>query len=40
MEKRMIFESLKRHSNNISVVAAKLGLSRQTLYNKMNKYGL
>jgi DNA-binding NtrC family response regulator len=40
MEKRMIYESLKRHSNNISVVAAKLGLSRQTLYNKMNKYGL
>jgi DNA-binding NtrC family response regulator len=40
MEKRMISESLKRHANNISVVAGKLGLSRQTLYNKMNKYGL
>lgn len=40
MEMRMIAESLKRHNNNISIVAVKLGLSRQTLYNKMNKYGL
>ena len=40
MEMRMIAESLKRHNNNISIVAVKLGLSRQTLYNKMNKYRL
>ncbi|HBE39895.1 MAG TPA: hypothetical protein DDW27_01570 [Bacteroidales bacterium] len=37
MEKKMIRESLKRHGNNISVVAAKLGITRQTLYNKMKK---
>ncbi len=40
MEKKMITESLKRHSNNISVVAARLGITRQTLYNKMMKYNL
>jgi two-component system response regulator HydG len=40
MEKRMIADSLRRHGNNISIVARNLGLSRQTLYNKMNKYGL
>lgn len=40
MEKKMISECLRRHSNNISVVAEKLGLSRQTLYNKINKYGI
>jgi transcriptional regulator with PAS, ATPase and Fis domain len=39
MEKKMILESLRRHGNNISVVAAKLGITRQTLYNKMNKFG-
>jgi len=37
MEKKMIRESLKRHGNNISVVAAKLGITRQTLYNKIKK---
>lgn len=40
MEKKMIYDSLKRHGNNMSVVAGKLGISRQTLYNKMNKYDL
>jgi DNA-binding NtrC family response regulator len=40
MEKKMITESLKRHSNNISIVADRLGITRQTLYNKMTKYGL
>lgn len=40
MEKKMISESLKRHSNNISVVASRLGITRQTLYNKMMKYKL
>ena len=37
MEKKLIRESLKRHENNISVVASKLGITRQTLYNKMKK---
>lgn len=40
MEKRMISESLNRYGNNISLVAAKLGLSRQTLYNKISRYNL
>jgi transcriptional regulator with PAS, ATPase and Fis domain len=38
MEKKMILESLRRHGNNISVAAAKLGITRQTLYNKMKKF--
>ncbi|MBE3086643.1 MAG: sigma-54-dependent Fis family transcriptional regulator [Bacteroidetes bacterium] len=40
MEKKMIHESLKRYSNNMSIVAGKLGITRQTLYNKMKKFGL
>lgn len=40
MEKRIIADSLKRYSNNMSVVAARLGITRQTLYNKISKYGL
>jgi transcriptional regulator with PAS, ATPase and Fis domain len=40
MEKNMITESLKKYENNMSKVAGKLGITRQTLYNKMRKYGL
>ncbi len=40
MEKQMIIESLKRNGNNLSVVASKLGITRQTLYNKLAKYNL
>jgi transcriptional regulator with PAS, ATPase and Fis domain len=40
MEKQMIIESLKRNGNNLSVVAAKLGITRQTLYTKIRKYDL
>jgi len=40
MEKKMISDSLKKYSNNISVVSEKLGVTRQTLYNKMKKYEL
>jgi DNA-binding NtrC family response regulator len=40
MEKKMIVDSLKRHFDNISVVSEKLGITRQTLYNKMKKFGL
>jgi DNA-binding NtrC family response regulator len=35
MEKKMILDCLKRHGNNISVAASKLGITRQTLYNKL-----
>lgn len=40
MEKKLISESIKRYSNNLSVVAVKLGVTRQTLYNKIKKYDL
>ena len=40
MERRMILESLRRNNNNLSVVAGKLGITRQTLYNKMSRYQL
>jgi DNA-binding NtrC family response regulator len=40
MERRLIADCLKRHSGNISTAAAKLGITRQTLYNKMKIYGL
>lgn len=40
MEKKLIYDSMKRYSNNISVVSEKLGITRQTLYNKMKKYEL
>jgi len=40
MEKKLISEAIKRHDNNLSVVASKLGITRQTLYNKLKKYDL
>jgi DNA-binding NtrC family response regulator len=40
MEKRMISDNLRRFSGNISIVSDKLGITRQTLYNKMKKYSL
>ena len=40
MEKKMIAESIKKHDNNLSIVAIKLGITRQTLYNKLKKYDL
>jgi transcriptional regulator with PAS, ATPase and Fis domain len=40
MERKMITEYLKRYNSNLSVVAGKLGITRQTLYNKMSKYEL
>ena len=40
MEKKMIIDRLKRHFDNISIVSEKLGITRQTLYNKMRKFGL
>lgn len=40
MEYSMISLAIQNHQGNISAVAKQLGISRQTLYNKMNKYGL
>ena len=40
MEHRMIEKTIKECEGNLSVVAARLGISRQTLYNKIKRYGL
>jgi len=40
MEKKMIADSLRKYSNNITTVAGKLGITRQTLYNKISRHGL
>ncbi|MDD2960944.1 MAG: helix-turn-helix domain-containing protein [Muribaculaceae bacterium] len=34
----MIVTSLEKYGSNLSLVALKLGISRQTLYNKMKRY--
>jgi len=40
IEKRAIFETMKRYGSNLSMAADKLGITRQTLYNKIKKYDL
>lgn len=40
MEFKMIRKALDSCNGNLSAVAAQLGISRQTLYNKMKKFGL
>ncbi|MGD0754820.1 MAG: sigma-54 dependent transcriptional regulator [Bacteroidales bacterium] len=40
MERELIIENLKRYGNNLSVISGKLGITRQTLYNKIKKYEL
>ena len=40
MERRMIEKTIKECDGNLSVVAARLGISRQTLYNKIKRYGI
>ena len=40
MEKRMISFSIGKNNGNLSAVAEQLGISRQTLYNKMKKFGI
>lgn len=36
----MIRQTLEKCGSNLSAVASQLGITRQTLYNKMKKYGL
>ncbi|NWJ51109.1 MAG: sigma-54-dependent Fis family transcriptional regulator [Bacteroidetes bacterium] len=40
MEKRMISGVMKKANGNMSIAAQRLGFSRQTLYNKIKKYGI
>ena len=40
MEMQMIRKALDSCGGNLSAVAAQLGITRQTLYNKMKKFGL
>lgn len=40
LEKRMIAHGLQKNSHNLSAVAEQLGITRQTLYNKIKKYNL
>lgn len=40
MERQMIEKTIGDCSGNLSLVATRLGISRQTLYNKIKRYGL
>ncbi len=40
MERKMILKALEECEGNLSSVAARLGITRQTLYNKMKKFGI
>jgi transcriptional regulator of acetoin/glycerol metabolism len=39
-EKAMVEAALKKHAYNISLAAAELGLTRASLYRRMDKHGL
>lgn len=40
MEKKMIALAIEKNTGNIKAAANQLGITRQTLYNKMRKYGI
>jgi transcriptional regulator with PAS, ATPase and Fis domain len=40
MEKELIARAMDKYNGNFSVVAEKLGITRQTLYNKIKRYEL
>ena len=40
MEKRMILTAIDKNAGNMSLAADQLGITRQTLYNKIKRYGI
>ncbi|MFA8436733.1 MAG: sigma-54-dependent transcriptional regulator [Marinifilaceae bacterium] len=40
MEKKVIASAIEKQAGNMTAVASQLGITRQTLYNKIKKYGL
>jgi len=40
MERRMINQAIEKNGGNLSAAADQLGITRQTLYNKMKKTSL
>ena len=40
IEKKVIMTAIEKNQGNIKAAAEKLGITRQTLYNKMQKYGI
>ena len=40
MERGMIGQAIARYAGNLTEVARQLGITRQTLYNKIKRYGL
>ena len=40
MEKRMILLAIEKNNGNFSIAAEQLGITRQTLYNKVKKFGI
>lgn len=40
MERAMIVAAMERHGGNLSAISEQLGVTRQTLYNKIKKYNL
>lgn len=40
LERKAISMAIKQHEGNMSEVARQLGITRQTLYNKLRKYGI
>lgn len=38
IEKRTIVDALEKYNNNLSQVAQALGITRQSLYRRMEKY--
>lgn len=40
LERQAILSAIKQHSGNLAEVARQLGITRQTLYNKIKKYGI